>query len=189
MYEDFRPVYPGKSQPNFVADVAAGGQETDCEIAGLYFTIRSRRGETRQVLYSIENKQIFGLAHASSSVSLVCSLSPPPPTPALHFILIHSCAPKTAHKLEVRGRIWAVRRAPRRECSAMAKRKRPAEQSWLRAPVSLEQRFLLFQGALTITASKATAHQFLLSAQVRLPVDWPSFLIYFLFPLAEQRKP
>lgn len=50
MYEDFSPVYPGKSQPNFVAGVAAGGQETDCEIAELHFTIMSRRGETRQVL-------------------------------------------------------------------------------------------------------------------------------------------
>lgn len=190
MYEDFIPVYPGKSQPSFAAGVAAGGQETDCEIDWLYFTITSRRGETRQVLYSIESKQILGLDHASSSVP------PPPPfalCPLLLYLLLSASSSFTPaltkrhtnfKEEDGLGKLWE-----HKEGSVLQWLKETAKQGWLRAPVSLEQPVLLFQGALTTTASKAMAHQFLLSAQVRLPVDWPGFLIYFLFPLAEQRKP
>lgn len=96
MYEDFSPVYPGKSQPNFVAGVAAGGQETDCEIAELHFTIMSRRGETRQVL---DRKQADAWTWPCFLFCLPRLLFVPSSNSALHFTLIHSCAPKTTHKL------------------------------------------------------------------------------------------
>lgn len=68
-------MYPGKRQPNFAAGVAAGGQETDYEIDWLCFTLTSRRGETRQVLYSRESEQTLGLDHASSSDPLLSASS------------------------------------------------------------------------------------------------------------------
>lgn len=114
-------------------------------------------------------------------------LSTLPLTPAPLF-LFRSYTHKTTHRLEIRERIWVVLRNAKKGVLYHRWRKWSSKAD-SRPPFLLNSISCNFKADWLITASQATAHQFLLSAQVRLPVDWPSFLIYFPFPLVEQRKP